>query len=192
MLSHTKRKELAIRLRDADSAAKGVRKFIYKGRCMNPILKEEDQISVKEVPLDRLHFGDIIVYKNKDQYSVHRFLYRTKDKDNAVKIVAKADNFFERDYPFDCDYLVGKVVEIKTKKKQINLESGLAKEITYFISTTSLMEVVIFESIGKIKRKFFKWLRINKDYVKAVQGLIKAPKSLLAKQFDRIIRNGSY
>ena len=192
MLSNARRRELAIQLRDTASRATGIHRFLYRGRCMNPVLQDGDQLLVKEVPHEELRFGDIIVYRRKNQYLVHRFLYRSLRGDDTVEIVAKADRFLKRDYPFHCDCILGKVGGIRTEMKQVNLEARVFRIAAYFMGAASLMEAVTFERMSSIKRRFFKNLTINEAYRKAIRRLLTAPGRILGKSLLGITRSEPY
>lgn len=181
MLSDIKRKEIAIQLRDTNAFAKGFQKFMHQGNSMNPILTDRNQILVKAVSLQDLRLGDIIVYKNKDQFIAHRFLYRNFRKDNIMEIVAKADDSSERDEPFSLNCLLGKIVEINRKGKTLNLENNFWRIVSYLIGAVSLLEMVIFETICVVRTKFFKGLKIKKTIRQNVAILIRIPKFLLLK-----------
>lgn len=86
---------------------------------------------------------------------VHRFLYRTRRDGNAVKIVAKADNLFTQDYPFTNDCLIGKVIGLKTKGKEIDFERKSRYIAKFLVAAASLIEALIFETVKRIKNGLY-------------------------------------
>lgn len=189
MLSDTEIKDIAVQLIEENSYAKGMQKFIYQGKSMNPILKEGDRLLVKELSSEDVHLGDAIVYKSKDRLIVHRFLYRKLKDQNLLYMVAKADNSSETDPPFNSQYFIGKVVEINRGRKRLKLESSLWQITSYLIGVVSLLEVLSFAFICFIKSKILKNLEIKRVSRQTVSKFIRMPKLLLTRILFLIIRN---
>lgn len=121
---------------------------------MFPFLNRGDTLSVKNVKLQDLKKGDIIVFKNSKNLCVHRYVGMQKKDNGSMALIAKGDNicYFDR-LPISEEQLIGKVILIKRNKKIINLESAFWKIVNRLLAKAS--------SAQASAPDFLKFLRIT-------------------------------
>lgn len=130
---------------------------------MSPFLKKGDKIVIDKAVLKNLSLGDIVVFNLKDNFCVHRFLYKykLKNKKRAVfydsyLLITKGDNSINPDNPLTEDQLLGKAVMIQRGKKEIYLENILWKIINRILGVISLYQVCILKPYRFIRNFFGK------------------------------------
>ncbi|MFC1771205.1 S24/S26 family peptidase [Candidatus Margulisiibacteriota bacterium] len=157
MITPKIKRKLALKLKNKLCLKKGQETFRFQGLSMYPLLIDGDQVLVKYIKSDQLAFGDIIVYKTADKFIIHRYFYSK----NETEIIAKGDNSFKTDPPFNNKYLVGKVIKIDGKDKIIDIETFSSQLILKLTAALSLMESV---GLKIIKRLFFANKSINPSF----------------------------
>lgn len=80
-------REFAQRLLDAQGGPEDQETFLYTGISMNPLLNDGDRLLVTTDPGVSLVFGDIIIYRRREKFIIHRYFGRL-----AGRLVAKGDN----------------------------------------------------------------------------------------------------
>ena len=173
--------ETAIKLLHSKTIAKGIYEFTYKGDSMAPMLSEGDILLAKKISPETLRLGDIIVYKNQNQFIVHRFIYRKVEEGNIFSIVAKADNLHECDKPFPSNSILGRAIIISKANKQLRINTKFWKFASFFIGVMALLEVMIFTTVGNIRLIFFRKLKIKKEFREKIGKLISIPKRIFTK-----------
>jgi len=152
---------------------------------MSPFLATGDELSVKEAAAKELFLGDIIVYKRGGEFVVHRFISLKQSKDAVQYIEAKADNYLSFDDPVAGSLLLGRVVGIRRKGRQIDLNRNRWRFFSRIIGRLSFLEAGIFENMARVKRIYFKGMKIDLKRAYRILRLIKGPKFLLSRLFLR-------
>jgi len=185
MIHDAKRKEIAVELIDSVLVSKGLQRFIYQGSSMCPILIQADILLVKVMPSGNIRFGDIMVYKEKDRFIVHRFICRKKIG-GVIKIIAKADNRFRRDRPINVESVIGKVVQVSRNKNTINMERGLLSCKAFIIAVVSFTEALVFENVFEPTVTILRKIRARLSLKRRLMRILRLPKALLLKILCRI------
>lgn len=171
--------ELAVRLKEEHALASGFERFIFKGTSMLPLISEGDEVLVKHVKAQELSLGDVIVYKKEELFIIHRFLYK-RNKDGYI--VAKGDNSFKLDGPFNDTYFLGRAVEIrKNCRRPLKLDSIYRRLMAYCAGMISLAEAAAFVNIRAIRAKIFRGIKLNARLKHNAAGLITRLKVILLK-----------
>lgn len=92
------------------------------GHCMNPLLCENDIITVKPLSADRLRCGDIVLYQIDGRLKSHRFL-RKIVVDGQRFLLTKSDRRYSIDQPVPVSDLLGKIIQVNKKGDVIDYES---------------------------------------------------------------------
>lgn len=87
---------------------------------MSPVIRAGDSIIVEAEKASELIPGDIILIDCEIKYFTHRFVTRFQ-KGMSNYIVTKGDRVGRFDNPFPDSRVLGKVVEIRTKNRNIDL-----------------------------------------------------------------------
>lgn len=105
-----------------------------QGTSMQPIINEKDKLTIEKVKRRDLHPGDIVVFYKKGSFVGHRIIKFKNDT-----IVTKGDNVPFPDKPVNFGDLLGKVVNIEGKYGTLSLSSPLAKIISFYFLSYSLI-----------------------------------------------------
>jgi signal peptidase I len=181
--SHDLLRSLASEIVTKKISSEGLRRFIYSGHCMSPVLQDGNLIFAQKVPPQKLWLGDIVVFTDKGTNYIHRFLYRKKDARGFLKIITKADRNLKSDFPVEQSHFVGKVVEIKARNKRISLEGKLFRVISFFVGTISIVEAVGAGLFNKIHLDFL----IRGSFRRLLQSAIQSPNWFLQKIISRLL-----
>ena len=149
MVTDEKCRRIAVKLKETAGAPAGHETFIYTGQSMNPGLKDEDRLLIKKDPQITLSCGDIVVYRGKNRYIIHRFLRRTSNG----QIVTKGDNSLRLDAPFGHERLVGKVVAVDRNGERIGLSGKPSRRVAGMIAVISRLEALALGLLsGSLRR----------------------------------------
>lgn len=125
---------------------------------MSPFLRIGDQISTVKSTLEDLSLGDILIFRTRDNFCVHRFLYKYKPKNrknprshNSYLLITKGDNLINPDYPLTEDQIFGKAITIRRGIREIHLENALWRKINYIIGIIFLYQVYALKPYRFIK-----------------------------------------
>lgn len=159
--------------------------FGISSRSMAPILLPGDIYTVRNVAPQKLRKGDIILFKMNDTLIVHRYIYKFQKENNRIKLITKGDNlpFFDQ-WLVSSDELFGKVILIKKKQKEINLEGIFWKIINYLLALVSSVQVYLLDFFRQIKKFLFG--NRNLRYVSFIKKSIISSLSLLLKTIVNI------
>jgi len=87
---------------------------------MAPVIYADDEIIIESIQVAKLMPGDIIMFDRGADYCTHRFVIRLKNG-FGTRVVTKGDQLSSFDTPFSECRVIGKVKEIHSKKKRIDL-----------------------------------------------------------------------
>ena len=91
---------------------------------MFPLLEIGDKLSIKDISINDLKNGDIIVYRLNDYLCVHRYIYKLRINNDSFRLLTKADILTDLDpWSISCEELFGKVISVKKRRGEINLET---------------------------------------------------------------------
>jgi phage repressor protein C with HTH and peptisase S24 domain len=99
--------------------------FKVQGTSMEPFLKH-NKTNVTLENYKKLNKGDIILFKYKNEYKLHRII-----KIKGEHIIAKGDNAYQNEFLIDSD-IIGVVVSYQTKD-QIKNPKSLDLKILLFL-----------------------------------------------------------
>ena len=83
---------------------------------MIPLILPGDKVIVKCIPVEKIHMGDIILFKKNGYFCTHRFIGFVKNG-HHLKLIAKGDNNMGFDIPFDAGQFLGKIERIEYIEK---------------------------------------------------------------------------
>jgi hypothetical protein len=154
-LLETEVQDIAIQIMEDAVAGKTYPlRLIYKGKSMAPVLIEGDQLLVNWVSPEKLHFGEIILYRNNIKFTPRRFLYKKKGAGDILYLRSKADNYPFMDDLFNVELLLGKVTEINKNGRRIRLDSVFWQAASAVIAFMLLFEGMIFAALFLVKKVF--------------------------------------
>ena len=122
----------------------GFRLFRVGSGSMEPNLKVKDLVLIKKS--SNYEIGDIVTYKENNEYITHRIISIENDK-----IVTKGDSNNTSDTPILKDLLVGKVVYRIKRSNFINYLFG--QRTTLIISCIILALIILSQDKNERKRK---------------------------------------
>ena len=106
------------------------------GHCMKPLLKENDLITVKPIPVHLLICGNIALYHINGRLKCHRFL-KFKNIQGKPYLITKSDRRLGYDAPVPLESFLGIVIQIKKKNLIINYETKRWGRINYVLGKLS-------------------------------------------------------
>lgn len=129
-------------------AAALLRQQLRLGRCvrlpvasasMRPLMGVGESIVVSHASAPGLRLGDIVVYEREGLYYAHRLLRRGQGL-----LIAKGDAALHPDAPFGEEQLIGKVVAVERKGRELAIDSPpwrLANRLVgaYFLVLTAAL-----------------------------------------------------
>ena len=122
------------------------------GNSMKPFIKDGDIIGVKKVDYKGISIGDVILYYVDKKVFAHRILYKRR-RDGGEFLIVKGDFVGSFDFKVQPEQVLGKVVKIEKKEREIRLENKGAKAYNYLILLYSLMFSMIREWGSRIIKK---------------------------------------
>jgi signal peptidase I len=143
-----------------------------QGLSMSPMIKNGDEILVLPAGVQDIRFGDIVLYVKNGALLSHRFLGFKHRPGQAPLLLTKGDNASNCDDPFPASQIAGKVIEIKSAGKLINVQKSPWPGIFFMTAVFSFLE-------WKIYRVFFGERGISPGLKKIIKPLIQGPKRLL-------------
>jgi hypothetical protein len=137
----TAKSELLRIISDLESG-QGLRRVIYKGKCMSPTLRDEDLLFVQPCAIEDVRFGDIVVYRCSETIRVHRFILR-----NKASIVTTPDNTCREPERCFREDLIGRVLLLRRDGKVVNFSSFMIQVLSFYRGTRSLIKYLLFNVI---------------------------------------------
>ena len=122
------------------------------GNSMKPFIEDGDIIGVKKVDYKGISIGDVILYYVDKKVFAHRILYKRR-RDGEEFLIVKGDFVSSFDFKVQPEQVLGKVVKIEKKEREIRLENRGAKVYNYLILLYSLMFSMIREYGSRIIKK---------------------------------------
>ncbi len=105
------------------------------GNSMKPFLCSGETVILKKVPASLLQVGDIVFFKDKNNFPIlHRLLKKREFENKNAIFYTKGDAMILLDEPFSSDNYLGKVCVIEKRRNCINLESYLWATINRIIA----------------------------------------------------------
>lgn len=157
---------------------------------MSPFLITGDRLLVKKIPCGDLATGDLIVYREKYEFTVHRFISVKTKKDGSSYIESKADNYTALDEPVVFERLLGKVLEIERDGKRIFLDRTTLRFFSLIAGIASRLEAEVFNGARKIRALYFSKIGRGGALADNIARLISAPKKILIGFIGYISRRG--
>ena len=126
-----------------------------KGKSMNPIISNNEIITIKPVSADDIMVGDIIAFKS-NLIVTHRLIRKYRNGDKRI-IVTKGDSSRDFDIPTKGENILGRLISIeKHNGVVINLETRTWRIINYIIAIYSLSTGLLYQNLCSIKRTLLK------------------------------------
>ncbi|MEN6393992.1 MAG: S24/S26 family peptidase [Anaerolineaceae bacterium] len=114
-------------------------KFKVTGSSMDPFLKMGDEIYVKQMPVNSLVLGDVVVVLRENDVVTHRLI---RIKDDAY--YCKGDNSHIPDPAVGAEQIFGKVTAIERERKRIALESDYWIKRNHYLGLLGNMEYHLY------------------------------------------------
>jgi len=119
--------------------------FKVRGFSMNPFLKH-DQTTVKIVPIDTLKKYDIILFKYRNTFRLHRIIHIKNEQ-----ITLQGDNTYKKEV-IDSSMVLGRIISYKTNKKMVIIRS-FKHYLKFFVWQLIKPIILSLRSIyGKLKK----------------------------------------
>jgi signal peptidase len=91
-----------------------------KGTSMLPLIKEGDICTFRTCDPSKLNKGDIVLFfSSENKLVAHRYCH-SKRVDNVQLFLFKGDTNLKQDLPVTTEQIVGKLISIKRKKRNIS------------------------------------------------------------------------
>ena len=101
-------------------------RFRALGSSMYPFIRSRDLVTIVPVNENNINLGDIIFYKRKSNFILHRLVEINKNN-KEIFFITKGDFLPSNDEPFNITDIYGKVIKIERNKKSIDISSMLWK-----------------------------------------------------------------
>jgi hypothetical protein len=99
-------------------------RFEGRGNSMRPFIEGGDIIIIEPINGSQLHIGDVVYYRQSDGLlCAHRLIHKDTVEGRAI-LTTKGDNLPYCDLPFSIDTVLGRVVQIESRGKQVSLNGG--------------------------------------------------------------------
>jgi len=157
MLTDEARLQAALELREV-AGQRGRWKLAFRGSSMLPTLREGDLLSVVRASAGELGGGEIVVFRRRDQYVVHRFLGRSPFDG---RLLTKGDNCLRRDQPIEAEALVGRVVGVDRGGQRLELGPPAGRARSALASLLSLSVSATLEVARAARRRIDPGLRLR-------------------------------
>ncbi len=153
--------------------------FELRSGSMLPLLEVGDTVIITYTSPADLVKGDIIVYRRSRHLTVHRYIYQRVEK-GVVQLRTKGDNvYFHDNYHVTPDNLIGKVISIKKKNIDLNINNAFWRSINYVFAVVSARQANSIRGYQTVKKKLFN--NRNISFVYPVTGLLALPVKVLIK-----------
>jgi len=106
------------------------------GHCMKPFLREDDLISVRPIPINKLRCGDIVLYHINGMLKCHRFIEFITIQEKQY-LITKSDRRLGYDAPVPTVDFLGIIIRIKKGERIVNYETKKWKRINYCLGKSS-------------------------------------------------------
>ncbi len=106
------------------------------GHCMSPFVRNGEIVTISPVSHLKLCCGDIIVYKYKDRFKIHRFL-RLVQIENESFLISKGDRAMNIDPPVSLEAFLGKLLLLHRGSRILNLENPYCRVVSFIIGKIS-------------------------------------------------------
>jgi signal peptidase I len=110
-------------------------RFKASGSSMYPFIQAGDILLVEPERPAGLRIGDIIFYRcPPGSYIVHRLV----KKKGAETLITKGDNVSYYDAPFSVEQLMGRIIHIESRNKQLSLHGWLNRSFSWLTARLAL------------------------------------------------------
>ena len=142
-------------------------RFRAHGNSMAPLIRNDDIVIVQPKASDKLRLGSIVFYRRgMGRYIVHRLINRTRDNGSLI-LKTKGDNLKCTDTPVFAEQILGEVVRIEARGKELCLDTILGRVINflmiysniYSIYTKNIMRRVIVKAWWLASAKSLSYMR---------------------------------
>lgn len=106
--------------------------FNASGYSMWPFLKDGEKVIVKEIPIEQLRVGDIILYRADNKSVCHRLVNKIKDAGRYMLYV-RGDNSLSAPQIIAEDMYKGKVVAVISNGKFIDLVTKSQNVLNFIV-----------------------------------------------------------
>lgn len=101
------------------------------GISMHPMIRAGDIIVVESARVDDISIGDIVLYCLGEKMVAHRVIRRRVENGKMV-LVTKGDSCPNFDKPVFPEHVIGKVITIQKKEREVRLDTNLGRLINLF------------------------------------------------------------
>jgi signal peptidase I len=133
-----------------DIAQKGSVRIRMSGNSMYPFLKNNDFVLVQKLNFENIKIGDIVLTCDNDRILCHR-VFAIKNN----RFQTKADAFTKPDNFVSDQMLIGKVTQIKSKEKIIDLNTGFSYVSGFLISKLMIVGAYFYIPLRFLRKLFF-------------------------------------
>lgn len=110
-------------------------RFKVRGQSMYPFIQDDDVVLVEPKNVRELNTGDIIFYRRPwGTYVIHRLIEKV---DGSPSLVTKGDNLAYYDEPVPIEQVMGRVIQIEGRGRQIQLNKGMGWLLNGFMGRLS-------------------------------------------------------
>ena len=92
------------------------------GLSMGTTIRDGDSVLVRNVSPDKIHPGDIVIWRDDNGFTAHRVLYK-RAHGERFQFLTKGDGHLAADPPIWGDQIIGQVTEIRGRHGSVRLES---------------------------------------------------------------------
>lgn len=117
-------------------------------RSMYPMLRPGDKVVVQEIQPEALRTGDLVVIRKQDEFITHRLVGRVSNS-----YITKGDGWRHLDPPVLEDSILGAVVIIKRKDKDISLQTKYWRLANLCLGYLNLWEGLFFGILRAFKSR---------------------------------------
>jgi len=98
--------------------------FRARGNSMTPFIRHDDLVEVEPVAAEDVAIGDILfLHDERGTLMVHRAISRLRSTE-GVRILSKGDALAQPDTPVDTGQVLGRVIALERRGRQIDLRTG--------------------------------------------------------------------
>lgn len=94
---------------------------------MHPTIRDGERVTVEPIASQMVRRGDILLYRRHERVIAHRVVGVRKASGASVVFTLRGDSLSACDAPVRAEQVLGRVVTVERKGREINLKSRRAK-----------------------------------------------------------------
>ena len=127
----------------------GWARFRVVSNSMLPLIRKDDWVrAVGVTPKDRMHFGDIILYRRNKDIIIHRVI-----RNGTSRVTTKGDRCLIADAPVLRTDVLARVMQLEHGSRMIDLQTRRWKIVNFILAVISRLAAAFYSTGRKLGHK---------------------------------------